>query len=329
MTESDRGRNTRMNRRQFMSRAGWMGAGALAGGPLLAACGENASPSTGDTSAATATTGAGTATGRPIKIGYVSPQTGAIAAFGEADGFVIDGVRSYFADGIDVGGVVHPLEILTKDSQSDPTGAGDAAAELILDDEVDLVVVASTPETTNPVSDQCELNGVPCLSTVAPWQPWFLGRGGDPEVGFTWTYHFFWGLEGLIPQFIALWDAVGAEKVVGGLFPNDGDGQAWGDPEVGFPPALEAAGYELIDPESAVTSPPIRLNIVVLPAPFGPTIPTASPRDTRRDRSSITWSAPNRFERCDSRRMSSPTIGLSVSSVPKVTRQLERSRPSS
>jgi branched-chain amino acid transport system substrate-binding protein len=52
----------------------------------------------------------------------------------------------------------------------------------------------------------------------------------------------------LIPQFIALWDAVGAEKVVGGLFPNDGDGQAWGDPEVGFPPALEAAGYELIDP---------------------------------------------------------------------------------
>jgi branched-chain amino acid transport system substrate-binding protein len=235
-----------------MGRLGLIGAGAVGGGTLLAACGDGTTSTTAAgtnaTAGATDTTAAGTATGRPIKIGYVSPQTGAIAAFGEADGFVIDGIRNHFADGIDVGGVVHPLEIITKDSQSDPTGAGAAAAELILDDEVDLMVVASTPETTNPVSDQCELNGIPCLSTVAPWQPWFLGRGGDPEVGFTWTYHFFWGLEGLIPQFIALWDAVGAEKVVGGLFPNDGDGQAWGDPEVGFPPALQAAGYELIDP---------------------------------------------------------------------------------
>ena len=32
-----------------------------------------------------------------------------------------------------------------------------------------------------PVSDQCEANGVPCISTVAPWQPWFFGRGGTRE----------------------------------------------------------------------------------------------------------------------------------------------------
>ena len=32
-------------------------------------------------------------------------------------------------------------------------------------------LAAVTPETTNPVSDQCEANGVPCISTVAPWQP--------------------------------------------------------------------------------------------------------------------------------------------------------------
>ena len=37
-------------------------------------------------------------------------------------------------------------------------------------------------------------------------------------------------------------------KVVGGLFPNDADGNAWGDPQRGLPPALAQAGYKLIDP---------------------------------------------------------------------------------
>ena len=36
--------------------------------------------------------------------------------------------------------------------------------------------------------------------------------------------------------------------MVGGLYPNDGDGNAWGDPELGFPKPLAAAGYTLIDP---------------------------------------------------------------------------------
>ena len=35
---------------------------------------------------------------------------------------------------------------------------------------------------------------MPCLSTLAPWQPYFFGRGGDPAAGFDWTYHFFWGI---------------------------------------------------------------------------------------------------------------------------------------
>jgi hypothetical protein len=52
------------------------------------------------------------------------------------------------------------------------------AADLILTDEVDLILVASTPETTNPVSDQCEIYEVPCISTVAPWQPWFFRKSG-------------------------------------------------------------------------------------------------------------------------------------------------------
>jgi branched-chain amino acid transport system substrate-binding protein len=32
------------------------------------------------------------------------------------------------------------------------------------------------------------------------------------------------------------------------LFPNDADGNAWGDKERGLPPALTSAGYKLVDP---------------------------------------------------------------------------------
>ena len=45
-----------------------------------------------------------------------------------------------------------------------------------------------------------------------------------------------------------MWDQVETNKSVGGLFPNDGDGNVWGDPTVGFPTPLADAGYTLVDP---------------------------------------------------------------------------------
>jgi branched-chain amino acid transport system substrate-binding protein len=112
---------------------------------------------------------------------------------------------------------------------------------------VDLLVASSTPETTNPVADQAEANETPCITTITPWQPYFFGRHGVPDKGFTWTYHFFWGLEDVIATFLALWNSVETNRVVGALFPNDGDGNAWGDAKLGFPPLLQEANYKLVD----------------------------------------------------------------------------------
>jgi branched-chain amino acid transport system substrate-binding protein len=98
------------------------------------------------------------------------------------------------------------------------------------------------------VSDACELNNLPCISSVVPWQPWFFGRKGDPAKGFEWTYHFFWGLEDVIGNFTNGWKSVQTNKKVGGLFPNDGDGNAWGDKELGFPKPLAGMGFTLLDP---------------------------------------------------------------------------------
>jgi branched-chain amino acid transport system substrate-binding protein len=186
--------------------------------------------------------------GKTIKIGYVSPQTGPLAGFGEVDQFVLAGIREAFKGGLTIAGKTHPVDILVKDSQSNPNRAAEVAAELILKNGIDLMLVGSTPENANPVSDQCELNGVPCISTTCPWQPWFFGRGGDPKKGFEWAYHFFWGLEDIIAVFTNIWKDVPTNKVVGMLLANDGDGNAWGDPKVGLPPALKAKGYTVVDP---------------------------------------------------------------------------------
>jgi branched-chain amino acid transport system substrate-binding protein len=185
---------------------------------------------------------------RTIKIGHVSPKTGPLAGFGEADGFILDKVRDILAKGLSVGGKTYPVEITSKDSQSSGTRASEVASELILHDKIDLLLAASTPDTTNPAADQAEVNEVPCITTNCPWQPYFFGRNGDPKKGFTWTYHFFWGLEDVIAAYLPMWDSAPTNKIVGGLFPNDADGNAWGDPKRGLPPSLTQAGYQLHDP---------------------------------------------------------------------------------
>ena len=183
-----------------------------------------------------------------LKIGYVSPQTGALAAFGEADKWVIDQMQFAFKNGITVAGKGYEVQILLKDSQSSPIRAGEVANDLIVADKVALVLAAGTPETANPVSDACELHEVPCISSLAPWQPWFFGRKGDPAKGFNWTYHIFWGLEDVFTSYIIGWMGVATNSKVGGLFPNDGDGNAWGDKRSGFPKSLGGMGYSLTDP---------------------------------------------------------------------------------
>jgi branched-chain amino acid transport system substrate-binding protein len=243
-----------IDRRDFL-RLTALGGAAVGLGGFLAACSSASSPSPAASAASAAPGGspsasAGTTAGRPIKIGYVSPKTGPLAGFGEADDYILSDLTATFASKVVIGGVTHPIEVVAKDTQSSPDTAAQVAGSLILNDKIDLMVVASTPETTNPVADQCEANGVPCISSVAPWQPYFLARQKDPAnpKPFDWTYHFFWGLEDVIAVYLDMWNGVSTNKIVGGLFPNDGDGNAWGDPTNGFPKPLAAAGYTLKDP---------------------------------------------------------------------------------
>lgn len=187
------------------------------------------------------------ASANTVKIGFVSPATGPLAAFGESDQFTLEQVRKAVAGGIKIGGRTYAVDILYRDSQSSSNTASNVASELILNEQVDLLLGASTPATTIPVSDQAELNGVPCVTTDTPWQPWFFGRHGNPAKGFKWTYHFFWGLEDVIGTYTSMWQQVSTNKSVGALWPDDPDGTAWSSPKVGFPPVLAKEGFGLTD----------------------------------------------------------------------------------
>ncbi|MGH9062791.1 MAG: ABC transporter substrate-binding protein [Acidimicrobiales bacterium] len=213
-----------------------LGAGAvvLAGGGTLSAC-----------SASLKGAGSSTST-KDIVIGYVSPQTGGLAGFATPDNFVLGTIRKtpQYAKGFKVGGKRYGVKIFEADSQSDPNRASEVTRQLILTKHADMVVTSSAPETTNPVADVCEAEGVPCVATVVPWESWYFGRGAKPGTKFTYTTMFFFGLPEFGKCFVPMWNRISTDKVIAGMFPNDADGNA---ERQGWPPIAKAAGYTLVD----------------------------------------------------------------------------------
>lgn len=187
------------------------------------------------------------ASSTPLKIGFISPVSGPLAGFGQTDAYVLERAREAFADGVTLNGKSYAVELLDRDTQSDPARAGQLARDLINNDGVDIMIAVSTPETINPVSDACEAAGVPCISTVMPWEAWYFGRGakpGEPSL-FKYSFHFGFGVEEFYQAYISQWSLLETNKKVGVMYPNDADGNAI---RAVLKPKLEAAGYEVIDP---------------------------------------------------------------------------------
>lgn len=248
-----------VSRREFLKLAGIAGAAIGMGAGLagaVAGCGEAeetttttgaGASTTATTAGSTTTTSAGAEMGREIKVGFSSPGTGIYASFGVPDGWCVDKWNAIFKDGLLCGdGLVHPITIIVKDNQSDSNRASQVTGDLINNDKVDIVICDSTPDLVNPASDQCEAAGMPCVSNDAPWQAYFFGRNGDPEVGFKWTYHMFWGLDEIHANFLDMWAKIPTNQVVGGMWPNDADGNAWRP--AWLQKFEELGGWTVIDP---------------------------------------------------------------------------------
>jgi branched-chain amino acid transport system substrate-binding protein len=219
-----------VTRREFVRSTGY-GTGALAmAGPLAFS-----------TPAFAAADGA-------IKVGFVSPLTGPLAGFGETDPYILTLVRKALAKGVTIGGKTYAVEIIDKDTQSDPVRSGQLAKELIESDKVDLMLSTSTPEVVNPVADACEAAGVPSLSTVMPWEAFYFGRGAKPgqPSPFKWSYLFSFGAHDFFNCYVSQWNGpVKTNKKVAVLYPNDADGNGIRNH---LAPALAKAGFTIVDP---------------------------------------------------------------------------------
>jgi len=54
---------------------------------------------------------------RPIRLGLVTPTTGPLAAFAEADAFVLGQFKRTVAGGIKIGAQTYAVDVLVRDSQ--------------------------------------------------------------------------------------------------------------------------------------------------------------------------------------------------------------------
>jgi branched-chain amino acid transport system substrate-binding protein len=198
-----------------MTRRAFLGAAGVAG---LTACSSSLKSSG---SATPSSGGSGV-----IKIGFVAPQTGSVSIFGQPNSYVLGKVRSALAKGLTIGGKKYSVEIITKDSQSSASGAATAASQLIQQDSVNFLIATSTPDTTNPVSDQAEASGVPCLNTICPWEEWYYSSAGAPNTR-KYSFMYFLGNREEIDLFGTIWKSASTDKVLGGLWPNDVDGASF------------------------------------------------------------------------------------------------------
>jgi branched-chain amino acid transport system substrate-binding protein len=230
---TERGEHPAFSRRDVLRAAG-AGAALLGAAPALAACSSGLKGSANSGSSST------------LKIGYVSPQTGPLASFATGDNFIIGKLKPLLGKGFtSSNGTKRTVEVVVKDSQSTTTRATAVTQELIDSDHVDIVVASATPDTANPVSDTCEANGVPNVTTIVPWEAWFFGRGKKQGESFNYSTMFFFGMAEFTQLFTHLWQRVGVNSgPVACLWPNDTDANAF---RAGFPPAMKTAGYTDVD----------------------------------------------------------------------------------
>ena len=172
--------------------------------------------------------GSGGSSKKTITIGLVTPLTGPLAGFAVADNYIVDTIRktSQFSKGIKIGSTTYDVNIVVADSQSDTNRASQVAKTLITTNKADMILVTSTPEVTNPVASVCESQGIPCVSTVVPWESWYFGRGAKQGDAFKYTTMFFFGVAEFGECFIPMWNRIPNNKTVAEMFPTDADGNA-------------------------------------------------------------------------------------------------------
>ncbi|WP_350334433.1 ABC transporter substrate-binding protein [Coralliovum pocilloporae] len=116
----------------------------------------------------TSTSGLALAADKVVKIGFLAPLTGAVAAWGKPglDGCQIWAERVNAAGGISIGGEGHKVEFVAYDNEYDPAKARTGATKLIREDGVKFIMMlgGDTWPGVEPVADRTGM----LFSTLLP-----------------------------------------------------------------------------------------------------------------------------------------------------------------
>ena len=122
------------------------------------------------------------------------------------------------------------------------------------------MLATSTPETIVPVAATAEAAGVPCVTTVCPWEAFYsrpgrqaLARGSADlrplQVGVSLQL----GVPDFAAAYLSLWSQIPTNKKVAVMYPNDDDGNAI---RAALEPVLKGAGYTIVDPGPTIQTGP-------------------------------------------------------------------------
>jgi len=186
-----------------------------------------------------------TAQSRTIRLGYVSATSGQRASFGVSDNWMVEQIARHLSGGVEIDGAQYDVEILARDNQSSFNRSAAIGSELILREGVDLLLLQDG-DATVAIGEMSDINGVPTMTTMIPWQAWMFPRGSTPDQGFPWNFNFFWGVGDAMSTFTRIWDQVDTNRIVGDFYLDNPAGLAFANPDIGLPRFMDMAGYSRV-----------------------------------------------------------------------------------
>ncbi len=177
---------------------------------------------------------------KTVTVGRVVPLSGPLASFGAGTPYVeLAAIRAINEQGgILLDGQRCRLKLEYADSQSSAKQAAEAAQALI-NQGIDIMIVSNTSDTVSPVSAVCEQAGIACISTDAPASAWIMG---GPYQN-CWHTHF--DNEHELLCFWDAWDRVDTNKTIGLITANDSEGMEIATFIQDF---ATYKGYTIVDP---------------------------------------------------------------------------------
>lgn len=154
-----------------------------------------------------------------VVIGRVVPSSGRLNSFGKGTPYVEESaIQSINAQGgVILDGKRCSLRLVCRDSGSSVKGAEDAAERLIKEG-IDIMIVSNTADTVSPVSAVCEREGVLCISVDAPASAWIMGGP------YSNSWHAFFDNEREMLCFFDVWESIDTNKTIGLMTANDSEG---------------------------------------------------------------------------------------------------------